>query len=295
MDNEVIGKKFDKITTGMVEKFKQNKKCLAAILVGSANHDVVWKWSDLQIVVIFEDSYKGPLHYQLLEDDVCVCINIMISSKFKSYLGNIDVSDFFICALSKGKMLFCKDRALEEDFKDLFYYGDRDREIEMLLGFSVAVYYLNKCEKNLYYKNNINNAVYFLPMLNEGLAWIEVAKRRVFPEREIIAQASAFNPELFKATYFALFEQTITHEVIDQILKSCMNYLKENTREVYKPIINYLEKNGTLRDFNLKTRPHGFGINYEWLVREGIVEHYPEPVKIDNQKDVFFELGYRLK
>lgn len=294
MEDKKLRIVFESVTDSMVNKLKKNKKCVAAILLGSISHDVIWKWSDLQMLAIYEEDYKGPKSYELIENDIYVCLNIMTYNDFTQYLGNIDMADYYICALSKGKILFCKDIVLQEVFNEAFYIGDKDREIEMLLGFSNAVYYLNKAEKNLYHKDNLNNAIYFIPLLNEGLAWIEVAKQRMFPEREIIEQGSKLNPDLFKKTYYPLFEQIPTYNVINQILNECVNYLHSNTLEVYKPIINYLKEKGNLRDFRLKTRPHGFGINYEWLVRSGICERYGEPIKIDNQLDTFFHVGYRL-
>ena len=44
-----------------------------------------------------------------------------------------------------------------------------------------------------------------------------------------------------------------------------------------------------------KSRPHGFGINYEWLVRCGIAERYGIVEKTKFFKNPVYKLGYRLK
>ncbi|PRX29285.1 hypothetical protein BX659_11029 [Orenia metallireducens] len=294
MENKELREQFKKALDSTIEKFQDEKKCLAGFLIGSMSHDLIWEWSDLEILLIFDESYQGSSSYHLLEHNVHVALNIRTINEFKEYLASTNVADYWFCALSKSTLLFCKDITLEEDFEDIFYYGEKDREIEMLLGFSNAVYYLNKAEKNFRVKKNSENAIYFIPQIAEGIAWLEVARNRSIPEREIIAQARKINPDIFKRIYDLLFYEEVTAELIDQILKDCYQYLKENTEEVYRPIISYLNEHGTLKDFSLKTREHGFGINYNWLYRVGIADRYIEPIKINNQKEEFYQIGYRL-
>lgn len=294
MERPELRARFQKAQDSLSEKFNSDPKCLAAFLVGSMSHDLIWEWSDLEMLMIFDDSYKGASRYCLLEHGVQVVVNISTRSAFKDYLGKTDVSDYWFCALSKSTLLFSKDVTLKEFFQDIFYIGERDREIEMLLGFSQAVYYLNKAEKNFRVKRNSENAIYFLFDLAQGMAWLEVARARLIPERELIAQARQLNPDLFKKIYDPLFSEIMTDEVIDEIIKTCHQYLEENTMEVYRPLISYLQEHGTLEDFSLKTRRHGFGINYQWLYRMGIVERYVEPIKINNQTEEFYQIGYRI-
>lgn len=294
MENTELRVQFNKALDSIIGKFKDEKKCLAGFLIGSMSHDLIWEWSDLEILLIFDDSYQGSSSYHLLEYDIQIILNIRTRSAFREYLASTNVSDYWFCALSKSTFLFCKDITLKEYFEDIFYVGERDREIEMLLGFSNAVYYLNKAEKSFSVKRNIDHALFFIPQIAESIAWLEVAKHRSIPEREIIAQAREMNSEIFNKIYDVLFYQEVTAQLINQILESCHNYLKENTMEVYRPIIAYLKEHGTLKEFSLKTRGHGFGINYNWLYRLGIVDRYIEPVKINNQEEEFYQIGYRI-
>lgn len=295
MENPKLRLQFEKTLESIIEKFKSDPKCIAGFLIGSMSHDLIWEWSDLQVLLIYDDSYKGSNNYYLLEHDVQVVINIMKRNSFKSYIESTDVSDYFFCALSKSTLLFSKDIILREYFEDMFYIGDRDKEVEMLLGFSEAIYYLNKAKKNFYVKQNISNASYFITPLAQGIAWIEVARTKSFPEREIIEQASKLKKELFEVIYEPLLYEIISEEVIERILNECERYLKDNTEEVYRPIISYLKEHGNLEGFSMKTREHGFGINYDWLYRMGIADIYVEPIKINNRKTEFFEVKYRIK
>ena len=295
MEKSALRARFQKAQASLSEKFKSDPKCLAAFVVGSMSHDLIWEWSDLEILLIFDDTYRGSSQFSLLEYDVRVVVNIRTRSAFKDYLGSTDLSDYWFCALSKSTLLFTKDLTLKEYFEDIFYIGERDTEIEMLLGFSQAVYYLNKAEKNFRVKHDSDKAIFFLFDLAQGIAWLEVARERLIPERELIAQARRVNPELFKKIYDPLFYQIMNDEIIDEILKTCHQYLQEKTNEVYRPIISYLKEHGTLEDFSLKTRKHGFGIDYEWLYRKGLVDRYVKPIKINNRTEEFYQIGYRIK
>ncbi|RXE60389.1 hypothetical protein [Acetivibrio mesophilus] len=251
MEKPEIRERYNKALDSVVLKFKSDPKCLAAFLIGSLSHDLIWEWSDLQILLIYDDSYQGSSDYYLLEQDVPVVVNIRKRNSFKEYLESANVSDYYFCALSKSTLLFTKDKTLQEYFEDIFYIGDRDREIEMLLGFSEAIYYLNKAEKNYYIKRNSANAVYFIFHIAQAIAWLEVARKRLFPEREIIAQASGLKPELFKTIYDPLFYDVVTDQMIEEIIQFCHEYLRDNTEEVYHPIISCLKEHGTLKGFSL--------------------------------------------
>ncbi|MGL4346205.1 MAG: hypothetical protein ACRCTE_13485 [Cellulosilyticaceae bacterium] len=286
---------FKEATESILSKVREDKSCIAAILIGSTSHDVVWEWSDLELVLIYKDSYTGPAHLCLLEQDVRVNLTLFTCSSLTKYLNSTDLSDVFYCALSKGTMLFCEDEEVEDLFEDAFYLGKREQEIEQLLGFANAVYYLNKVEKNLQVKGDVENAYYFMTFFNEGLAWLEVAKKGLLPEREIIKQGKALHPELFVKTYDSIIQAGLDVTIIHQALKDGEMYLRSETERVYRPIIAHLKTYGTIKDFKLPTRPHGFGINYEWLVRYGLAERYAEPITNNRQLKGLEKLGYQLK
>lgn len=285
MEDVALREKFNRALDSTVNKLQQNKSCLAAFLIGSPSHDSIWEWSDLTIVAIFDNSYTGQYYYYIMENDIPVILDIKEKNEFKTYLAQTNVADYYYCALSKSKILFCKDVALEEYFKESFYISDHEREVEMLLGFSEVVYNLNKVEKNFVVKNNIDNAVYFLIRVANGVSWLEVAKARLFPEREIVAQARLLSPELIGSIYDRLFQGIISPELIQEIIEECHRYLEDNTQGVYRPVINYLNENGSLKDFSMKTRDHGFGIDFLWLCRMGMIGMGTEPIKLEGQPE----------
>lgn len=294
MEDQFLKEKYNRVIEKMKANLYADKQCIAAYLLGSASHDKLWEWSDIQIAVILDDGYKGKMYYTLFEEDMCVALNVYTLSAFKEFIGSIHVDDFMWKAFSKCTKIFSKDLILDELLEEAFYVGEIDKQKEMLLGFSGAVYYLNKAEKNLYIKENLENTIYFIPQIAENIAWIEIFKNKQIPERELIPQGKRLNPEIFSKIYEPLFYKNVDYAIVKGILKDCVSYLECNTRMVYQPVISYLEEHGNLEYFKYETRPHGFGINYEWLVRCGIAERYGIPEKIVFLKNSVYKLGYRL-
>lgn len=295
MENKVLREEFQIALKSVQDKLFRNRKVISAMLLGSMSHDKIWEWSDLQVLCIVDDSYKGPRDYNLLEYGVQVLVNIRKRNEFLTYLQNTNISDYYYCAVYKGEVLFTKDEMLTETIKEYFHIGSREREVEMLLGFSSAIYYLNKTEKNLKIKKNLNNAIYFAMQIADTIAWIEVAKQSEIPEREIIEQARKHAPDIFEKIYDPLVDSKITEKIVSDVIDATHKYLEDNTQEVYRPILEYLKVHKNLSDFSLKTHEHGFGINYDWLIRMGITTLYEEPIKIDGQTDLYYKSEHKLK
>lgn len=295
MENQLLREYCNVIIERISDRLYHDRKCIAAYLLGSFSHDAIWEWSDIQVEAVYDDDYRGKTSYRLYEDGMCAILNLHTLTRFRTFIGNGNVDDFRWIAFSKGKKLFSKDFLLDELFDDAFHIGALDRQKEMLLGFSGAVYYLNKAEKNLYIKGNLENAIYFIPQLAENIAWIEICKAGQLPEREVIPQGRRINPEIISLIYDPLYEKGANREVAEAILKHCAEYLKQHTESVYEPIIQYLREHGNLEGFKYETRPHGFGINYEWLVRCGLAERYGIPEKTSILDREICRLGYRVK
>ncbi|MBD5534055.1 MAG: hypothetical protein HDQ98_17995 [Lachnospiraceae bacterium] len=292
MEEQRLRERFDGTIEKMSAALWESKLCIAAYLLGSASHDQIWEWSDIQIAVILDDGYKGKRYYTLLEEGMYVALNVYTLTAFKEWIGVVHADDFMWKAFSKRTVLFSKDPILDELLDEAFIIGRADRQKEMLLAFSGAVYYLNKAEKNLYVKKNLENAVYFIPQIAENIALIEIFLNQQIPEREVIAQGRRYNPEVFAIIYDPLFRGNVDVETVKGILAYCAGYLEQHTGTIYQPVIAYLEEHGDLEYFKYETRPHGFGINYEWLVRCGIAERYGIPEKIPFLKQTE-KLGYR--
>lgn len=295
MENSELRERFTAAQEAVAGRLRMNTKVIAAILLGSVSHDRIWEWSDLQILCITEGSYKGPADWHLLENGMPVLLNMRGRNAFLTYLRQTHADDYYYCAVSKGRVLFTKDDLLMEELQEYYRIGDRERETEMLLGFSSAVYYLNKTEKNLLVKRDLPNAAFFAWEIAPAVAWIEVMKRREIPEREIIAQAGRQNPALFEKLYGVLVKEEITEQLLRGVITEAHRYLRENTEEVYRPVLRYLRTHRDLTGFSVDTHDHGFGVNYDWLYRMGITERYPEPVRMDGQAEIYYENRYRLK
>jgi len=68
MEDQSLKECCDRIIENMYAELYEDKHCIAAYLLGSASHDKIWEWSDIQIAVILDDGYKGKMYYTLFEE-----------------------------------------------------------------------------------------------------------------------------------------------------------------------------------------------------------------------------------
>lgn len=293
MENTELRKQFNMAKDSFIEKIEKNKKCLAAFLYGSNSHDLIWEWSDLQILIIIEDGYKWPI-MNAIEHDIPINTDVRKKTDFLKLMASATMTHIDICTFSKSTPLFVKDPVIQKCFDDMFYIGERDKEAEMILGFSHVVWCMNKAEKNYYVKKNVENTIYFLFKAAETIAWLEVAKHKLFPEREIIAQAKLLNPELFQKIYDRMIYEPVTESLAEEILMINLDYLKKNTEEVYRPVLVHLQKYGDLDKFSMPMRSNGYGLDLLWLCRMGILEREIKPLTITTLSEEFFTYKYVL-
>jgi len=286
MNNRKVTDMFEQALESLLSKLQGNKKCQAIILYGSMSHDRVTEHSDLSLLAIFSETYKGPRNQYLIEYDVRVNLMLWTVNEFRDFLKKADCQHYLFCALSKAKILYSTLEGLQDMLEESLYIGKKDSQLKMLLSFSSAVYNLEKAEKN---------TLYFCTHIPEEIALIVIARQQLIPEREIIKQAKLYEPDIFDAVYTPLFKNTVTYQLLDDILQQTVRFLEECTESIYRPVLDHLMKNGNLDDFYVPKNNHGYGINLNWLIRVGLAEQYITPIQIDNQKELYYRLSYRLK
>ena len=292
MENAELRIRFNAAMDSFINKVIKSKKCLAAFLFGSTSHDLIWEWSDLQILLIYEDGFKWP-GFSAIEHDIYIAVCIRHKTEFLEHMASAGMMDLDKSTYSKSTPLFIKDPIIQECFDDMLYIGEKDKEAEMIKGFYYAVWCMNKAEKNFYIKKNLENTVFFLLQAAEHIARIEIAKHQQIIERECIAQAKKLNPELFKWIYDRMIYEVVTEDIAEEILKRNLEYLKSNTEEVYRPVLDYLREHGNLDKFSMPTVGHRY--NLLWLYRMGILERKIEPVKVAGYSEDFYKFKYVLK
>src|SRR5262245_46975706 len=124
---------FETALAGLVERVKEDRSVLAAIIAGSMAHDTVWARSDIDLVLVTVDDRKVRSDAKALwADGVNVHAMLLPRSEFRKEAEGAVRNSFMHAFLAKGKILFSRDPTIAALFGRLGELGERDTRLQML-------------------------------------------------------------------------------------------------------------------------------------------------------------------
>ena len=190
----------------LVEKLKEDRYILAAVLMGSLSYDQVWEKSDIDLMLVRDDGKKRDDDYCLVEDGIFIHTSVVPRSLVKRNLDSQMQGGFGHSAFSKATLLFSRDPSIETWFKNHQKVGTRDRQYQSMLLACNAVGSLTKAEKWYTIKKDYHYSFVWIIYTLNSLAQIEVLSHGEVPTREVIQQALARNPDFFGDVYTRLID-----------------------------------------------------------------------------------------
>lgn len=283
---EEIQKRYEKALASLIEKLKQDRTVLAAILFGSLSYDEVWKNSDIDMWIIMDDSQKQGGH-TLSENDVNIHAQLIPRSTFKRRIEGDLTGGWLDFTFSKSTLLFTKDDSITQWYNNIDHIGTHDQAFQLMKNASFVMPSLNKAEKYFYLKKDYEYSFWWLMQVVRGLASIEVILHNEAPSREVIHQALKYNPQFFTTVYTDFVNEPKTHESVDNVLIQVNHYLQEKTTDLFSPLLDYLSDAGDIRTLSeineyFKKKIQGGGLEEacEWLVQQQIIDKLSNPIHL---------------
>jgi uncharacterized protein len=242
-----VQEKYETALQTLISKVQADPYILAAVLLGSLSYDTVWRRSDIDLMLVTQETRLKREDYCLVEEGVNIHCFLNTRSAFRRMLEGSVQGSFIHSMLVKGRMLFCRDEALTELFEARQRLSERDRAIQLLLAASTVLPGLTKAEKWLTVRRDFDYCKYWVLMCTYPLAKIETLLQGEIPGREVIQQAMSSKPELFHALYTDLLNQPTTEESVKQALTLMTQYLHNHVHILFAPIFSYLQEEGELR------------------------------------------------
>src|SRR5919204_1452092 len=110
MGHESIQQKFTAALDALVERVKEDRSVLAAILCGSLSHDTVWAKSDIDLVLVTVDDKKvDRADLALYADGVNVHAYLLPRAEFRKTAEGSVRNSFMHALLAKGRVLYAHD------------------------------------------------------------------------------------------------------------------------------------------------------------------------------------------
>jgi hypothetical protein len=292
-DPTAIRQRYETALEALITQVKQDATIVAAVLLGSLSHDVVWAKSDIDLMLITQEGRLRSESLCLVEDDINIHVYLRPRSAFKQMLEGATQSSFIHSLLMKGRILFSRDETLAELFENREAIGAYDREVQLLRTTIPLLPTLTKAEKWLYVRQDTDYCFYWILMAVGCLASIETVRNGEVTGREVIQQALKFNPELFRALYTDLIRAEKTPERLEEALKTIRHYLHEHAAVLFRPVFAFLEEANGVRsateiDHHFQSQMNLSDVDSvcEWLADENFLQKLAVPVRLTEKSRV---------
>jgi predicted nucleotidyltransferase len=290
-------RKFSDALAALVERVKQDRSVLAAILCGSLSHDLVWAGSDIDLLLVTIDDKKVPEGARALyADGVNVHAVLMPRQLFRENVEGSLRNSFMHAFLAKGRLLYTHDPSIAELCAGLDAIGARDTDLQLLAAATEALGPIYKARKWLVTRDDLEYTTLWILHAARSLARLEVLAARRIADREVIPQAQQLNPALFKIIYVDLLNSRKTRRAVGAALDTIDRYLAERAPRLFAPLLAYLQEVGEARsatdlDHHF-SRQHGIeGVTsaFEYLADQGLVGKAGTTVQLTRKSNTSIE------
>ena len=295
---------FEDTLETFLEVVKQDQSILAALLFGSLVNGYVWEKSDIDLILVSNDEKRPYKFYWIEENDLNLQVTVYSRNRFKRFIEQALAGSWVQHMIRTSKLLFSKDKTLDEYLVQAQTPGKRDVELQLLSIVATVIGDLEKAEKFLLKRGDVAQSYLFVTRLLDPLAQIEVLLQGEIPGREVIEQAIGYNPGLFHAIFSEVILGETDAEKLGAILRRIRRHLEDKTPLIFGPIIDYFKTEDDVRSTSdlthhlNKMMPSDWWeiavLSYgNWLVEQGYLERFSCPVRLTTKSRVQVnEVGY---
>lgn len=298
---------FEAAVTALIERVKEDRSVLAAILCGSMSHDTVWAKSDVDLVLVTIDDRKVKAESKALwADGVNVHVMLMPRAEFRKVAEGSVRNSFMHAFLAKGRVLYSRDDSIGDLFNGLAAIGERDTEIQMMGAATWALPSIYKAHKWFVTRQDLEYTALWLLYAATPLARVEVLAAKQLAGREVIQQALKLNPRFFKTIYTDLLNGRKAKAGVEAALTAVDRYLAGRAGTIFAPVLGYLKEAGEARSatdledhFTKNFGLEGIVTACEYLADQGLIGKASIPVRLTKKSSAaveelaFFHLAAR--
>ena len=277
-----------------VDKVKDDRYIIAAILTSNLAEDNVWEHTDINLFLIGRDDARFDERYSLVEDDVNINVAMYPRKRYQQTLeGGLQGSELH-SVLSRSRVLFTRDEVIKEWHNNLERVGERDRETQFINAGNSIFALLTKAEKWFYVKQDLNYSFLYIMLVVQQLARVVTIMHGEVPRRKAIYQARTHNPNFFDAVFTDLMDKEKDEKTIRRALETIDRYLEDRTFTLFQPLFDFLASAGGTRTAtelsdHFGVRQAWVGFVCEWLAQKGVIEQFSSPLRLTKESQISVE------
>jgi hypothetical protein len=292
--NESTRQQFNQALDGLVERVKEDRSILAAVLCGSLSHDTVWAKSDIDLVLVtVDDRNIECADLSLFADGVNIHALLMPRVAFRQTVEGSTRNSFMHAFLTKGRLLYTHDPTIADLCATLAEMGARDTQLQLLRAATYALPAIYKARKWFVTRGDLEYTALWILYAATSLARVEVIGRRLVADREVLPQAMVLNPAFFKTIYTDLLNARKTQKTVQAALDAAEGYIAQRADTLFRPVIDHLRDAGEARScseieahFKRNFDVSGLTTACEYLADQGLIGKASTPVRLTKKSNI---------
>lgn len=292
--------RFELALNQLIERLREDRYILAAVLVGSLSEETIWRRESLQLWIIEADGVSRRLRsdgsderiYRILvENNINIHAEVIPRSRFRQMVEGSLRTAFSCNFFATRRLVYSIDPSIDNWFAQASTVAVKDRERELLIFSTWTIHSVRHAQKLLEIRQDVELAS--LEVLNaaQSVACTEIVRSGEVWEQEAIYRAIELAPELFQVLYLNVLSRRKNVGVLAAALDAVNAYLHLHFKEHLKPLLDYLITQNRIVPLSeisdhfawTQIYPWHLESACEWLEQNGFLEKLSTPFKLTSR------------
>lgn len=291
---------------GFVERLKEDRNILAAVLVGSINEETIWRKESLHLWIIETDGVTKRLKADgndenisriLVEEDVNIHAELIPRSRFRKMVEGSSRTAFSCSFFAKRELIYSHDKSIAAWFRKANTTATKDRDRELLNTTTWAIWAHRHARKLFEIKKDLSLCKESVIWTAHAIACMQQVRAGELREHDVIYAAIERDPELFQSLYLDVIAKKPMKKLLKGALDTAAEYLEEHYAANLKPVLKYLKKQRVVVPLSEISEYFAFTQLYpwhlesscEWLEEHGHIEKVSAPFKLTKKSRIDVE------
>jgi len=283
----------------LVERAKADATLIGLYVCGSSVRGDLWEHSDIDAIFVSSDEGRRWQPYSLVEDGIRVSVEVCSRSHFRQIHERSLRGSALHSIFSTGKLIYTADPTLQDYLDEAGEVGERDHELLRMRTAIDLAGSLHLAEKALIFRADPVTGFRRILHALEHFACLTILDHREPLCRDVVSRAVELDPaaaELWRRATAASEEIPALIEIHDTLKE----HVRDHAETLYKPLLDYLREERTVRTtseiqravgerIGLPDVAHGIGVACDTLAEMGLIERTTMPVRLTRKGRVEFE------
>ena len=291
---------------GFVERLKEDRNILAAVLVGSICEETIWRKESLHLWVIEVDGVTKRLKADgqnerisriLVEEDINIYAELIPRSRFRQMVEGSSRTAFSCSFFAKRELIYSNDKSIASWFKKANTTASKDQDRELLNTTTWAIWAHRHAKKLFDIKKDLSLCKESVIWTAHAIASMQQVRAGELREHDIIYAAIERDPDLFQSLYLDVIAKKPMKKLLQAAIDTAAEYLEDHYAANLKPVIQYLKKQRCVVPLSeisehfafSQLHPHHLEAACEWLEEHGHLEKVSAPFKLTKKSRVDVE------